>query len=352
MPTLMDALASGQNETAAAAATGQSASTVAGAGPTSSTSKLGQLLSAKQGVTSTGPGIQGENLLESAAGADTKQAAVAAGASTANDVQAQRIQAAGQQMQQKQAAQAEQQAAEDMQSKFATSSNQILANLAAGEGALGLQKNQAQAEQLGFQMRLSNDQYVTRLNEEAEARRLNDASSFQEQLAKSTFGSALSVLQQRLGAEAVQAQDAVGFQSELSKLNMQDWLNIQQYGAKSAAGAATAGAVGGVVSGAAKVYSASDSSQPAPDDTQTSGTPLQSAQNPETPAAGQSGAYNPMQGTPFSSQTDTTPAYTSPGGNTPTQAPQTTASTTPTTPAPPPKSPDDDFSAVTPVAMG
>lgn len=319
MPTLMDALTGMQAETAAGAAGGQTASTIAGTGTSSATSRLGQLLSAKAGAAGSPTSTQ-ENLAESAAGAETKQTAQLEAAKTGADVQAQKVQEQAQQTQIQQAKTQESQAMDAQKQQFGAQAAATLAQLKAGEDQLALQKNQQAAEALGFQLRLSSEEYTTRLAQEAEKRRLDDGASFQEELYKSTLGGSLDVLKQKLGSEAVMAQDASTFQTQLAKLNMSDWLTMAQYEAKSASAAGMFSGLGGVASAAAALGSsggggstAAEPGQPVYSDAGTGGSiPSTSAQNPAgygtgapSVSSGTGGIYTPSsQNAP----------YTPPGG--------------------------------------
>lgn len=292
--SLMDALTNIQGGTAAGAAGGQDASATAGAGAGSSTSKLGSLLAAKAGTA--GPASTQENLLESEAGAQTKQQAQLGAANTTQEVQGERTAFGAQQTGQKQAASSEALATSQQQQQFGEQAAATLAALKAGGDQLALQKNQQAAEVLGFQMRLANDKYVTQLNTVATEKRLDDQSQFQTQLYQSELGASLGVLQQRLGSQAVLASTADEFQAQLSNVELGDWLKMAQYTQKSASAASAIGAAGTIVGGSASLATAA-SKQPTSEGEAETGDagapPIDLSQNQSTMNPAQTSATTP-----------------------------------------------------------
>lgn len=163
------------------------------------TAKAGRLLRAKSGKA-VGPAEAAQpNLGELAAVDQTQQQLQQVGQQAGLASQAIKQEAAG-------TAQEQQIRERDIQQarKFNTIENklktdQILRDYEQNRGRVNLAADKAAAEQLGFNIRLQNQQYVDQLQREGKRSRLDDAAAFQEALARDIYGMDADLLKRQLG---------------------------------------------------------------------------------------------------------------------------------------------------------
>lgn len=193
------------------------------AGVTDETQKLQTLLRAKSGKASSGSAVGASNLGEQQAVVDTNtqlQSQVAPAAA----IQAQSL--AGQQQAQQQ--QEQLQTSEIEQSrKFDTIQNRLkteslLSEFERNKGQIDLNRDRANAEQLGQQIRLQDKQYTDNLSREGAQARLNDSLSFNKAIARSTFGDAEEILQKGLKGKSVLDANDREFSKSLAQMGIED----------------------------------------------------------------------------------------------------------------------------------
>lgn len=195
------------------------------------TSQLSGLLRAKSGKAVSAP-----------AGALSTQQEQAAVAQAGQAMQPVQQAAAMQQAEQQQQArgieqQVGQQQAEITQSRQANQlktqlqSQQLLQDLEQNKGKIDMARYQASMEQLGQNLRLSNQKYVDNLQREGSRARLNDDLQFREQLARSVMADNKSLLEKQLGNKSILAANDREFSIAMAKMGVQDaWSMFQNEG--------------------------------------------------------------------------------------------------------------------------
>jgi len=198
------------------------------------TSGLATLLRAKSGKAVSGPATALSTQQEQAALAQTAQQMqpVEAAAQTqamAQEQQAREVeQKAGQQ--QTEIAQARQ--ANKMQTQLRT--DQLLQELEQGRGRIDLAKYQSNLEQVAFNLRLDNKEYVDNLQREGERARLNDRLQFERQLALSVLAGNKELLEKQLGNKSVLSASDREFSKRMAEMGVQNAWQIINNDIKSA----------------------------------------------------------------------------------------------------------------------
>lgn len=251
MSTLMDRLQEKQSTVGAGAAqVGAS-----GTGPTGAQTLSG-LLAAKAGRLDTAPGVSGESLYETQAASDAARQGAAVAQQASAGVQAQQLQQQGQAQQTKQAEQSLALQGKRINQQFDTQKRALQEQARQGQISLATDDAAAKAEALGFSARLSNDQYINRLEQEGARRRLDDAAQFKTELYKSVLGDNLAVLESKLGQSEIMQASGAQFQRDLAKLSMEDFLKMSKYKTASAGASSVATGVGQLGTAGATAYAA------------------------------------------------------------------------------------------------
>lgn len=243
-------------------------STPAGGGVADDTAKAQQLLAAKSGKAGAG-GPQSavpatSNLGEQSAASQTR-----AGLQQM-DTQG-KIAASGVQQQQagitQEASIQEKQAASEratLQSQYNNQANQILGNLERGKNTLSADEQKAGLEQAGFYTRLSNDQYVTELNNEGDRKRIDDSSNFKTELAKSTFSDQQSLFKDEADYKVLAQMTQDQFRQAMSNMDIDFAINMAKSEADAANRAGMASGAGTVIGAGAQAYANSGNQTTAP----------------------------------------------------------------------------------------
>ena len=121
-------------------------------------------------------------------------------------------------------------------------------------------RDRAKAEQLGFDLRLSNDKYITNLESQGRRARLDDAAGFQEELMRSIFGEELDMLNDSLDFRAMMSADEREFNDMMAAIDLDFAMQISKAENKAASNRMIWEGAGTAASGAARAYSSSDSS--------------------------------------------------------------------------------------------
>lgn len=186
------------------------------------TSGLATLLRAKSGKAVSGPSTALSTQQEQAALAQTAQQMqpVQQAAQTQALAQEQQAREVAQKTQQQQADIAQARQANTMQTQLRT--DQLLQELEQGRGKIDLSKYQANLEQVGHSLRLSNQQYIDTLQREGARARLNDSLQFSEQLAKSIMSDNKDLLEKQLGNKSILAASDREFSKRMSQMGIQN----------------------------------------------------------------------------------------------------------------------------------
>lgn len=223
------------------------------------TQGLSTLLRAKSGKATGG--------LSGALSNQAEQAAMASGnQGLAQQAQANTIAAQGQQQQQAATKQQTQQnltsinqqkQASSLQSQVRT--DQLLQDLEQNKGKIDAQQYQANLEQVGQNLRLSNSQYVDNLTREGARARLDDANAFKEALVRSTFNDNQNILNTKLGNKTVLNADQREWDQAMGQMTINDAYDMFKSGAANESARAQASGIGSVLtSGIAAAGTAMD----------------------------------------------------------------------------------------------
>lgn len=192
-------------------------------GVTDETGKLQTLLRAKSGKDTglASAPVAASNLGEQAATAQTNnqlqnQVAPAAAIQTAQLGQ----QAAGQQQQTQQATQQVNQARkfDTLETKMKT--NQVLSDLERNKGQVDFQAERANLEQIGQNLRLTNQQYINDLQREGNSRRLDDSNEFSQAMSETMLGANKGLLEKQLGNQGILGANDRQFRTAMANMDI------------------------------------------------------------------------------------------------------------------------------------
>lgn len=211
------------------------------------TSGLATLLRAKSGKAAGGPSTALSTQQEQAALAQTVQAMqpVEAAAQTQAKAQEQQAREVEQRASQQQTEIAQSRQANQMQTQLRT--DQLLQELEQGRGKMDLAKYQSNLEQVGFNLRLSNKEYVDNLQREGARARLNDKIQFEKQLSQSILASNKELLERQLGNKSILAASDREFSKRMAEMGVQNAWQILNNDIKAAKEIGQAQAVGGLL---------------------------------------------------------------------------------------------------------
>jgi hypothetical protein len=139
----------------------------------------------------------------------------------------------------------------------------VLTNYVQKKGEIDLTKDRAQAEQVGFMLRLSSEQYVERLKIEGSKARLNDRINFTEALQRAMFDEERKLLDENLRFKRLIGATERDFKEQVAEIDIESALAIAGARAQGANAAMKAEAISGIVSGAIKTGSAIYDKMPA-----------------------------------------------------------------------------------------
>jgi len=211
------------------------------------TSGLATLLRAKSGKAVSGPSTALSTQQEQAAVAQTAQAMqpVQEAAQTQQLAQEQQQREVQQRAGQQQEEIAQAREANKMQTQLRT--DQLLQELEQGRGRIDLGKFQSNLEQIGFNLRLDNKEYVDNLQRQGDRARLNSRIQFEQQLALSTLADNKSILERQLGNRSVLEANDREFTKRMADMGVQNAWEIINNDIKSAKEIGQVQAVGGLI---------------------------------------------------------------------------------------------------------
>jgi hypothetical protein len=210
------------------------------AGPVVQTDRTQQIEALQQGQTgkaaqpSTGP--RTSTVAEQAALAANR--AQAAQANLTGEIQASALeqQEEAQQRQYNNQELATIEKALDVKQSFANQSEAIMGNLERQGRELDVRRDGAKLEQLGFNIRLNNKEYIEQLQREGQMSRIDNAAQFEEELKRTIFSDQLDALNESLDMRRLIDADERQFQEGLAQISIDDALamaGIQQQQFKS-----------------------------------------------------------------------------------------------------------------------
>ena len=211
------------------------------------TSGLSTLLRAKSGKAVGGP--------TTALSTQQEQAALAQTAQQMQPVEAAaQAQAMGEEQQTREIQQktgqqltdiAQSQQANQMQTQLRT--DQLLQELQQNRGKIDLAKYQSGLEQVGFNLRLSNKEYVDNLQREGSRARLDDKFQFEEQLTASILKDNKALFEKQLANKSILAANDREWQIAMERMGSQVAYDIFRNDMKADKERAAAGAIGTLI---------------------------------------------------------------------------------------------------------
>lgn len=138
----------------------------------------------------------------------------------------------------------------------AQQSEAILNELEREGRKLDLQKDAARLEQIGFNLRMNNKQYIDNLNRSGKTSRLEDAIRFEEELKRAIFDDQIDLLNNDLSFRRLVDADERELARELSTISLQQAMEIASMQAEQINQTAKYNAIGQVVKGGAQAYAA------------------------------------------------------------------------------------------------
>jgi hypothetical protein len=137
----------------------------------------------------------------------------------------------------------------NLQADFGRRSNSILQQFESGQKRLNNQEDIADLEQLGFEARLQNKQYIDQLQREGDKLRLNQGLNFKEQMAKNIFKDNRELLENELAFKTIVDADDRQFQREIADMDIDYAMELADSAAKAASQRQIVTGIGGAVSG-------------------------------------------------------------------------------------------------------
>lgn len=138
----------------------------------------------------------------------------------------------------------------DIQNNLVQKTNQLLNQFESGQKTLDIQKNISEIEQLGFNLRLQNAQYLNQLQTAGQVARLDNELEFKKQLAQNVFRDNQQLLINDLAFQRIIEADDREFAAELAAMNTDYALEVAANALKSQNIQTTAAGAGSIVSGA------------------------------------------------------------------------------------------------------
>ena len=140
------------------------------------------------------------------------------------------------------------------QADFDRRSNSMLDQFEAGQKSLKSQQDVADLEQLGFDIRMQNDQYVNQLQDIGKRNRLDNQLEFKKQLAQNVFKDQQDLLTNQLAFDRIVSADDREFTQELANMDINYAMQVADSAAKAASQRQVMQGVGGIVSGGIQSY--------------------------------------------------------------------------------------------------
>ena len=218
------------------------------------TSQLSTLLRAKSGKAVGGPATALSTQQEQASLAQATQAMqpVQQAATTQQMGQQQQARELEQRTIQEQSNIAQQRQANQLQSKIQT--DRLLQELEQGRGQIDANIYKASLEQIGQNLRLSNQQYIDNLQREGNRARLNDNLQFSEQMARSVLEDNKSLLEKQLGNKSILAASDREFSTKMAQMGVKNAWTLFRNDASTEQQRQLYTGIGGVISAGIGAY--------------------------------------------------------------------------------------------------
>lgn len=224
-------------------------------GNTDQTGRARQLLAAKSGKQISTSQLAPQSAVAEAAAVDQTRQQMAALQPAAQLASAQ----LGQQAQQVSAAETGARAdlalrQQQMQQQNSLKKQQLLSEAAREGRKLDFDRDAAKLEQIAHTMRLSDKQYMDKLEMEGQKRRLDNSLAFKEELQRSIFGSNTDLLKTGLGNKSVLEASDRDFAEMMNQMDITAALEFAENEQKDARQAAIIGAAGSLATAGVGAY--------------------------------------------------------------------------------------------------
>lgn len=142
----------------------------------------------------------------------------------------------------------------DVQENYNRQATSILNDLSRKGQELDFKKDKAKLEQAGFNMRLSNEQYIKNLKREGERSRLTNANSMKEAIANSVFANEQDLLKDDITFRNLMKAKDRDYADQLSNINLDFAMKMAQASNEAANNRSLWTGIGGVVSGGTQAF--------------------------------------------------------------------------------------------------
>lgn len=150
-----------------------------------------------------------------------------------------------------------------MQEQFNTQLKGIMQDYRNQLTGLNLSKDKARMEQVGFMLRLGNQQYIDQLEQEGRKSRLDNSVSFNEELQRSIFADELDLFSSSMEFRNYLFADARDSQRQLSEIDIDFAMQIAGAENRAASGQMMWSGIGTVAGKAAEYYTPKEQAAPA-----------------------------------------------------------------------------------------
>lgn len=160
----------------------------------------------------------------------------------------------GQQQQMSQQMQQVDQSRVESVDKFTAESDRLLRDFQQQGQQINFQKDAAKLEQLGFNLRLSDEKYVNQLKMAGTKARLDNANNFEYELSKSVFADEQELFNSNLQFKSLMSAKGRDFERELSNIDIETALQVAATNANAANSATLWTGLGNTVSAGISAY--------------------------------------------------------------------------------------------------
>lgn len=223
--------------------------------PVSQTEQAQRLLEARTGRETTRTGPKATSIGEAMANQQTRMGLNQI--AQAGQIQAEQFRLSQEQVEQQYRQQVEQLNEEQIarQEQYQRQVEALLGELTRGTKQINVAREGAKAEQLGFQLRLSNEKYINNLREQAARDKLVSDIDFKEAIIRTTFSDELDLLGKDLDFRLMLKADDAQFQKMLANIDIETAIAIASSQSQSASAQMVVGGVVQAIQAPIKYYS-------------------------------------------------------------------------------------------------
>lgn len=145
-------------------------------------------------------------------------------------------------------------AKEQQKQQIQLKTDAALNQYATGMREIKSRRDVARLEQIGFAIRLRNDQYVTKIKQIGDRNRLDNEAEFKKELAQKTFSDNEALYKNDLAFRAIMDADQREFEQELANMGLSFATEIAESSTRAASVAQTAQGIQGAFSGGLQAY--------------------------------------------------------------------------------------------------